>query len=155
MLEAIAGLCDETGSKQEGVSLSSPYPVFQSPSTKSQVALVIKNLPANARYARDAGSIPGLGRSPGEGNGNPLQYSCQRVPWTEEPGGLQSMRSQKARHNWMTNAFTFFPSPSGAPTGKIEKCFSLYNLTSTNPSRTRHLRFWERIVWQPGNDLFS
>ena len=80
MLEAIAGLCDETGSKQEGVSLSSPYPVFQSPSTKSQVALVIKNLPANARYARDAGSIPGLGRSPGEGNGNPFQYFCLENP---------------------------------------------------------------------------
>ena len=39
----------------------------------SQVALVVKNLPANAGVIRDAGSIPGLGRSPGEGNGNPLQ----------------------------------------------------------------------------------
>ena len=35
-----------------------------------------KNPPASARDARDAGSIPGSGRSPGEGNGNPLQYSC-------------------------------------------------------------------------------
>ena len=35
--------------------------------------LAVKNLPANAG---DVGSIPGLGRSPGEGNGNPLQYSC-------------------------------------------------------------------------------
>ena len=34
------------------------------------------------------GSIPGLGRSSGEGNGNPLQYSCQKIPWTEEPGRL-------------------------------------------------------------------
>ena len=34
------------------------------------------------------GSIPGLGRSPGEGNGNPLQYSAWRIPWTEEPGGV-------------------------------------------------------------------
>ena len=40
------------------------------------VALVVKNLPANARDTRDVGSIPGSGRSPGEGNGNPLQYSC-------------------------------------------------------------------------------
>ena len=38
---------------------------------------VVKNLPANAR---DAGSIPGLGRSPGEGDGNPLQYSCLGNP---------------------------------------------------------------------------
>ena len=41
----------------------------------SQVALVVKNLPAKAEDIREAGSIPGLGRSPG-GHGNPLQYSC-------------------------------------------------------------------------------
>ena len=45
-------------------------------SAASQVALVVKNLPANTNDSRDAGWIPGLGRSPGEGNGNPLQYSC-------------------------------------------------------------------------------
>ena len=39
--------------------------------------LAVKNLPANAG---DAGSIPGLGRSPGEGNGNPRQYSCLENP---------------------------------------------------------------------------
>ena len=38
--------------------------------------IVAKNLPANAEDARDVSSIPGLGRSPGEGNDNPLQYSC-------------------------------------------------------------------------------
>ena len=41
----------------------------------SQVAQVVKILPASAGDARDTGSIPGLGRSPGVGNGNPLQYS--------------------------------------------------------------------------------
>ena len=40
------------------------------------MALVVKNEPANAGDAKDAGLIPGLGRSPGGGNGNPLQYSC-------------------------------------------------------------------------------
>ena len=45
-----------------------------------QVALVVKNLPANAGDLRDEGSIPGLGRSPGEGHGNPLQYSCLEYP---------------------------------------------------------------------------
>ena len=40
------------------------------------MALVVKNLPANTGDVRDAGSIPGSGRSPGEGHGNPLQYSC-------------------------------------------------------------------------------
>ena len=42
----------------------------------SQVVLVVKNLPANAGGIRDAASIPRLGRSLGEGHGNPLQYSC-------------------------------------------------------------------------------
>ena len=42
----------------------------------------------------DLGSIPGSGRSLGEGNGNPLQCSCWRIPWTEEPDGLQSIESQ-------------------------------------------------------------
>ena len=42
----------------------------------SQLALVVKNLPASAGDTRDMGSIPELGRSPGIGNGNPLQYSC-------------------------------------------------------------------------------
>ena len=41
----------------------------------SQVALVVKNLPANAGDKRDVGSIPGLGRSPGGGHGNPPHYS--------------------------------------------------------------------------------
>ena len=42
----------------------------------SQVALVVKNPTANTGDVRDMGLIPGLGRSPGGGNGNPLQYSC-------------------------------------------------------------------------------
>ena len=46
----------------------------------SQVALVVKNPPANAGDKREAGSIPGLGRSPGGGHGNPLQYSCLENP---------------------------------------------------------------------------
>ena len=46
----------------------------------SQVALVVKNLPVNAGDIRDVESIPGSGRSPGEGNGNPLQYSCLENP---------------------------------------------------------------------------
>ena len=46
----------------------------------SQVALVVNNLPANAGDARDAGLIHELGRSPGGGNGNPLQYFCLENP---------------------------------------------------------------------------
>ena len=57
---------------------------------------MVKNMPANARIIA---SVPGLERSPGEGNGNLLQYSAWEIPWTEEPGVLQSTGSQIARHN--------------------------------------------------------
>ena len=45
---------------------------------------VIKNPPVNVGDVRDMGLIPGSGRSPGEGNGNPLQYSCQENPMDRE-----------------------------------------------------------------------
>ena len=54
---------------------------------------VVKNSSANAG---DTGLIPELGRYPGEGNGNLLQYSCLGNPRTEEPGRLQSMGPQKS-----------------------------------------------------------
>ena len=44
------------------------------------MTLVVKNLPVNAGDARDMGSLPGLGRFPGGGNVNPLQYSCLENP---------------------------------------------------------------------------
>ena len=61
--------------------------------------LVVKNLPANAGDIRNAGLISGLGRSPGEGNGNLLSILAWRIPWTEEPGGLQSIGLQRVRHD--------------------------------------------------------
>ena len=57
---------------------------------------VVKNPPANAE---DLGSIPGSGRSPGEGNDNPFQYSCPENSLTEELGGLQSLVSQRVGHD--------------------------------------------------------
>ena len=67
------------------------------------MSLVVKNLPANARDARDMSLIPGSGRSPGVGNGNPFQYSClensldRRAWWATVHGG-----SQRVAHNWAT-----------------------------------------------------
>ena len=58
--------------------------------------LVVKNMAANAGDVRDVGSIPGLGRSPGGGHGNPLQYSCLENPmdrgawWATVHGVAQS-----------------------------------------------------------------
>ena len=52
---------------------------------------MVKKLFAYAGDIRNVGSIPGAGRSPGEGRGDPLQYSCLLNSWTEEPGRLQSI----------------------------------------------------------------
>ena len=71
-------------------------PVF-TPFRVSQVALVIKNLSANAGDIRDTGSIPRSGRSPGGGNGNPLQFSCLKNPhgqrnlWATVHGGHKEL----------------------------------------------------------------
>ena len=54
-----------------------------------------KESACNAGAAGDMGLVPGSGRSPGEGRGNPLEHSCWRIPWTEEPGGLQSIGLQR------------------------------------------------------------
>jgi len=63
----------------------------------SPVALVVKNLPANAGDIREVGSIPGSGRSPGEGHGNPLQYSCLENPMDRGAWQATVHRAAKSR----------------------------------------------------------
>ena len=55
---------------------------------------MVKNLPASAG---DAGLIPGMGKSPGEGNGTQSSILVWKIPWTEEPGRLHSLVSQRVR----------------------------------------------------------
>ena len=64
---------------------------------------VVKNLPTNTGDARDVGSIPGLERSPGEGNGNPLQYShlensMDRGAWQARVHGVTKSQAQLRTH---------------------------------------------------------
>ena len=58
---------------------------------------MVKDLPASARDVRDSGSIPGLGRSPGEGNGNTLQYSCVENPIDRGAWGVAVHRVTKSQ----------------------------------------------------------
>ena len=126
--------------------------------SQSRVEAVFNGSSAGKEFActaGDPGSIPGSGRSPGEGIGYPLQYSwasleaqmvknppamqetwvrslawadpleegmathssilAWRISWTEEPGGLQSMRSQRVRHNWATKHSREWNSPGVTP----------------------------------------
>ena len=82
--------------------INNPYDLIWA----SQVALVVKNLPANAGDDRDVGLIPGLGRSPRVGNGNPLQYSCLRNPmdggaWWAIVHGVAKSQTQLSMHACM------------------------------------------------------
>ena len=97
---------------------------------------------ASACNVGDPGSISGLGRSPGEGNGNPLQYPRLKMPWTEEPDRLHSMGSQRVRHNWATSLFfyvSFFCSHHFMANrwGKSGNSDRLYFLGFQN-----HCRWW-------------
>ena len=73
----------------------------------SQVALLVKNLPTGARDRRNAGSFPGLGRSPGKGHGNPLQYSflenhMDRGTWQATVHG--AIKNQTQLSDWDPDA---------------------------------------------------
>ena len=77
---------------------------FTSEPEKS-MSLAVKNPRVNAGDIRDVGSIPRFGRSPGGGNGNPLQYSTWRIPWTMEPGELWSIELQRVGQVWSNLAW--------------------------------------------------
>ena len=89
-LEAKTVSCSEDGYPNLSTSLTSISIIYKTllwlwnillrSRQASQVVLVVKNLPANAGDIRDEGSPPGLGRSPGRGHGNALQYSCLGNP---------------------------------------------------------------------------
>ena len=66
---------------------------------KHELTLVVNKLPVKAGDLRDMGLISGWGRSPGGGRSNPLHILAWRIPWTEEPGRLQSMRSHRVRYD--------------------------------------------------------
>ena len=93
---------------------------FYSPSPSTLGLACSSEGKESACKAGHPGSIPGSGRSFGEGNGNPLQIVAWRIPWTEEPGGPQSMGSWRVGHNWATNTTAtppsqVWPDPSQMP----------------------------------------
>jgi len=72
---------------------------FLSPFLAYQVALVVKNLPAKSRDVRDAGLIPGSGRSPEVEMATHSSILAWRIPWTEDPGGPQFIGLQRVGHD--------------------------------------------------------
>ena len=72
--------------------------LFDRPSLSSNRVPGILGGEETACNVGDLSLIPGSGRSAGEGNDNPHQYACWRIPWTEEPGAQQYMGSQRVGH---------------------------------------------------------
>ena len=104
--------------------------------------------------------LPGPGRSPGEGNSNPLQCSRLEIPWTEEPGKLQSMRS-RVRHDLATKPPPPVSRNEGlkqAPGRQLEKNVALTDL-KIPPRLLRKLRVkaWPSVTSKllpPGRHAF-
>ena len=96
------------GCKDSG-SQAFPFKNHKSPqlilSGKSRTLLSLWGLPGDSDgkestcNEKDPGSVPELGRSPGEGNDYPLSILAWRIFWTEDPGGIQSMGSQRVGHD--------------------------------------------------------
>ena len=86
----------------------------------SQVALVVKNPPANAGDKRDASSNPGSGRSPGEGTGYPLQYSCLENSMDRGAWKLQSMGSQRIRSHIHTHTHLYTVECNNIPSSSYD-----------------------------------
>ena len=72
----------------------------------SEVALVVKNLPASTRDIRNTSSVPASGRSLEEGMATHSSILAWRIPWTEDPGRLQSTGLQRVRHDLSDSART-------------------------------------------------
>ena len=92
--------CDSGGRKESDMTERLNWTELNWDTWTYQVALVVKNPPANAGDKRDAGSIPGWESPLEEGMGTHSSILAWRIPWTEEPGGLWSIESQRIRHDW-------------------------------------------------------
>ena len=107
-----------------------PLPPFNT-NGASQLAPVVKNPPANAGDVREAGSIPGSGRSLEEGMATHTSILVWRIPWSDEPGGLLSMGLQRVGHDWsdFTHACMHVLSAGDRMMGKINRISALEALT--------------------------
>ena len=87
---------------------------------------MVKNPPANAGGVRDTGSIPGWGRSPEEEMATHSRILAWRTPRTEEPGRLQSMGSQRVRHDY--SGLAHMHIPGGSPSSSKARAPSFFDV---------------------------
>ena len=105
---------------------------------------VVKHPLDVAGDARQEGSTPGSGRSPGVGNGNPRQISCLTILWTEEPGGQPFRESHRVRCDWeCMHLGQGFPSHQVSPTFILNNFFLHLSFSSPN---SYYLLLWK--MWR-------
>ena len=132
--EALPGFRPHASTWESGVTLAC--------SPESEIWFVVgKNLPANAG---DAGSIPGLGRYPGEGNSNPLQYSCLESPMDRgawQASVLAFVRSQTLLNDW---ALGRLQQSVRSPECSLASPYNCWAVSDTfpGPSKSHFPHFW-------------
>ena len=121
----------------------------------SQMVLVVQNLPADAGDIRDTGSVPGSGRSPGEGNGNPLQYSClensmDRGVWRAIVHGVAKSWTHLKWLSMHINTHTHIYNHIHT---QVHACVHIhtYIYTHTHKHTSPWLRFLERRMFNHGS----
>ena len=119
----------------------------------------VNNSPSNAGDSRGEGSIPGLGRSPEAGYGNPLSIFVLEIPWTEELGGLPSILSPKSQ-TWPSDwtiyvttptsvwQFFFFPKPPHDIFTQLSRVFSYWWLNVFGRKNISFLVFFYEYLSQ-------
>ena len=96
---------------------------------------MVKNLPGNIGDTRDAGSSPGSGRTPGEGNGNLLQYSCLQNPMDRGAWWLQSMRWHRVERDCESQSlYSPWNSPGqNTAVGSLSLLQGIFPIQGSNP----------------------
>ena len=123
----------------EGLFLSFSVTVLRFIHAVARINGSLPFIPASFHHRQgDSGSIPGRGRFPGEGNGNPLlQSSCLGNPMTEEPGGLASLGSQKSQTQLIdqtaaaTKGCATYSELARSPTDGHLSCFNILAITKS------------------------
>ena len=101
--------CSLSSLRPEAPALTGPV-LQKDPHDSIRLPRWLKNLPANSRATGDAGSVPGLGRSPGEGNGNPLQYCCLENP-TDRAAWWARLSTRSTQHDYIRAPSLLWDSP--------------------------------------------
>ena len=152
----ILGALQGCGSEVDGrMDFAPSSPVVWSPFRDLQMFHCFKGLPqwfsskelvSNAGATGDVNSIPGLERSPGEGNGNPLQCSCLEDPMDRRACTLLSIGSQRIRHSWSDLAHRHTVS---SPLKRVTAYLALFGLGCGHPGKELRLETAEPAAWLP------